>query len=187
MQQLITFDKQLFKFINHDLSNAFFDWIMPTLRNSNAWVPFYLFLILFAAINYKKTGWWWIVFAACTAIITNYISSDLIKHNIIRIRPCNNPDFAEWINVQVAYRPQSSSFTSSHASNHFGLATFLYLTLKKHWGPKASLFFIWAAVICFAQVYVGVHYPIDVAAGAVIGIIVGYLSGKLFNHNYELQ
>jgi undecaprenyl-diphosphatase len=187
MDQLLNLDRKLFKFINHELSNDFFNWLMPTMRNAIAWVPLYLFLILFAAINYKKTGWWWIAFAVCTVILTNYISSNLIKHNIIRIRPCNNPDFANWINVLVAYKPQSSSFTSSHAANHFGIAMYLYLTLKKLWGKWASLFFVWASLICFSQVYVGVHYPIDVAAGALIGIIIGYLSGFLFNKNYGLQ
>ena len=187
MQQILFYDRQFFKFINHDLSNEFFNWVMPTFRNSIAWVPLYLFLVLFAAINYRKTGWWWIVFAACTTIVTNFISSDLIKHTIIRIRPCNNPDFEGWINILVAYKPQSSSFTSSHAANHFGLAMFLYLTLKKEWGKWAMLFLFWAALISFAQVYVGVHYPLDVAAGALIGIIIGYLPGKLFNKNYGLQ
>ncbi len=186
LQQIIHIDHLLFKFINNNLSNEFFDWMMPTMRNSITWVPLYLFLILVITINYKKNCWWWIAFAACTAIVANYISSDLIKHNIIRLRPCNNPDFSSWIQVLVAYKPQSSSFTSSHATNHFAIGLFLHLTLKKRWGKWTYLFIVWAALIGFAQIYVGVHYPIDIAAGAVIGILIGYLSGKIFNRNYGL-
>ncbi len=186
MQQILRFDRSLFRVINHDWSNAFFDGLMPWLRNSTVWIPLYLFLILLVLVNYKKNVWWWILFAACTAAITDFASSKLIKENIYRLRPCNNPDYASWIHVLVGYRPQSSSFTSSHATNHFGIAMFLFLTLKNKLGKWAGLFFLWAGSICFAQVYVGVHYPLDVAAGAVIGLLIGYLTGKLFTKSYGL-
>lgn len=187
MEQLLSYDRHLFKLINYKWHNSFFDWLMPWIRNSDIWIPLYFFLLLFAVINYKKNGWWWIIFAIMTVILTDFISSTIIKHNIIRLRPCNEPAIADWVRVLVGYRPQSSSFTSSHATNHFGISMFLYLTLKKNFGKWPLLFFLWAFSISFAQVYVGVHYPIDVAAGAVIGILIGYLSGKQFNNNYELQ
>jgi len=186
MQQLLTYDRQLFRIINSDWHNPFFTWLMPWLRNSNVWVPLYLFLMLVVLINYKKTGWWWLAFAAGTVILTDFVSSSIIKENIWRLRPCNNPDYASWINVLVGYRPQSSSFTSSHAANHFGLATFLYLTLRKRFGKWPLVFFLWAFSISFAQVYVGVHYPLDIVGGTMIGIVIGYLSGRSFNSNYGL-
>ena len=186
MQQLLSYDRDLFKLINYRWHNSFFDWLMPWLRNSNMWAPLYLFLLLFAVINYKKNGWWWILFAIITVALTDFISSTIIKHNIIRLRPCNNPAIADWVRVLVGYRPQSSSFTSSHATNHFGIAMFLYLTLKNNFGKWSLLFFLWAFSISFAQVYVGVHYPLDITCGAVIGILIGYLCGKLFNKNYSL-
>jgi membrane-associated phospholipid phosphatase len=186
MEQLLLYDKRLFKLINYYGHNSFFDWLMPWLRNSAMWVPLYIFLLLFAVINYKKTGWWWIIFMACTAILTDFVSSTIIKHNIIRIRPCNDLAIADWVRVLVGYRPGSSSFTSSHAANHFGIAMFLYLTLKKQFGKWPMVFFLWAFSISFAQVYVGVHYPLDVTCGAIIGILIGYLSGKSFNRNYGL-
>jgi membrane-associated phospholipid phosphatase len=186
MKQLITYDQHLFKIINDQWSNVFFDWLMPWLRNSEMWYPLYLFLILFVIVNFKKTGWWWILFAVGTIIICDFVSSKIIKENIIRLRPCNDPDIASWIHVLVGYRPQSSGFTSSHATNHFGIAMFLYLTLKRHYKTWPALFFFWAFSISFAQVYVGVHYPFDVICGGAIGILIGYLSGKSFNKNYGL-
>ena len=186
MQQLLTWDHLLLRLINEQWRNPLFDWLMPWLRNAPAWAPLYLFLAVFVGINFKKTGWWWIFFFAVTVIITDFISSTLIKENIIRLRPCNNPDYTSWLHVMVAYRPRSSSFTSSHAANHFGLATFFFLTLRKHFGKWPSLFFIWAALICYAQVYVGVHYPLDVVVGSMIGLVIGYLSGSLFNKKYGL-
>jgi undecaprenyl-diphosphatase len=187
MNQLLAHDKALFRLINYKWHTDFFDWLMPWLRNSNVWVPLYLFLLLFATINYKKTAWWWVVIAICTAILTDFVSSSLIKEFIIRVRPCNEPSIAGWVRVLVGYRPQSSSFTSSHAANHFAMATYLYSTLKEKQGKWPLVFFFWAFIISYAQVYVGVHYPIDVTCGALIGILIGYLSGKSFNRTYGLQ
>lgn len=186
MQQILSYDKQLFRLVNSEWSNVFFDFLMPWLRNSNLWHPMYLFLLLYMIINYKTTGWWWVIFAAGTPILTDFVSSTLVKPNIWRLRPCNNIDYASWINVLVGYRPQSSSFTSSHAANHFGMAAFFYITLHKKWHGWATVFFLWAGAISFAQVYVGVHYPLDIIAGALIGILIGYLSGRSFNRNYAL-
>jgi membrane-associated phospholipid phosphatase len=187
MEQLLTYDKHLFKLINNGLSNNFFDWLMPWLRNSVMWAPFYLFIILFGAINFKKNGWWWIVFAICTAIITDFISSGLIKNNIIRLRPCNDPSLVSYAKVLVGYKPQSSSFTSSHAANHFGVAMYLYLTLKPYIPKWGMLFFLWAFSISFAQVYVGVHFPLDIICGGAIGLLIGYICAKRFNNNYSLN
>ncbi|MBK8496042.1 MAG: phosphatase PAP2 family protein [Chitinophagaceae bacterium] len=186
MDKLLSYDQSLFKVINHGWSNSFFDWLMPWLRNSNMWYPLYLLLLLLVTINFKKTGWWWVLFAAGTVILTDFVSSAIVKPNIFRLRPCHEPDFASWINVLVGYRPQSSSFTSSHAANHFGMAMFLYSTLKTRFKKWPALFFLWAFSISFAQVYVGVHYPIDIICGGLIGILIGYLSGKSFNKNYGL-
>ena len=186
MQQLLTYDRQLFRIINWDWSNSFFDGLMPWLRTSNVWLPLYLFLFLFGVINYKKTGWWWAIFAACTVILTDFVSSKIIKELIIRTRPCNDLSLADHIHVLVGYRPKSSSFVSSHAANHFGMAMFFYTTLRKNFGNWPLLFFFWAFSIAFAQVYVGVHFPIDVICGALIGILIGYLSGKSFNRTYGL-
>jgi membrane-associated phospholipid phosphatase len=186
IDELLTYDRHLFKVINYQWSNSFFDWLMPWLRNSTMWNPLYLFIILFTAINFRKTGWWLILFAAGTVILSDFVSSKIIKENIIRMRPCNEPGMAGWVHVLVGYRPQSSSFTSSHAANHFSIAMFLYLTLKSRFNEWPLLFFLWAFSISYAQVYVGVHYPLDILCGGLIGILIGYLTGKSFNRNYGL-
>ncbi|MBL0057359.1 MAG: phosphatase PAP2 family protein [Chitinophagaceae bacterium] len=186
IRAILHYDHQLFRLINSRWSNDFFDWLMPWMRNSGLWYPLYLFLVLLVAVNSRKNAFWWLIFGAGTAILTDFVSSSLVKENFWRLRPCNNADYSGWIHILVGYRPQSSSFTSSHAANHFGLAMFLFLTLKKRFGNWVSLFFLWALLISLAQVYVGVHYPLDITAGAMIGILIGYLSGRSFNRTYEL-
>lgn len=187
MNAIIQADRAIFEWINNHCHNSFFDWLMPHIRNSITWVPFYIFLLAFVVVNFKKNSFWWILFAAGTVILSNFISSDIIKENIHRLRPCNDPYFKEKINFLLAYRPQSSSFTSSHATNHFAMAAFFYFTLKKHIGNIAWLFFFWGAIICIAQVYVGVHFPLDVIAGGLIGFVFGYLCAKAFNKSYFLM
>ena len=186
MQKLLELDKRLFIIINSKWHNSFLDATMPITRHAMVWAPFYLFMILFVLINFKKTGILWVLFAAGTVALTNIISSDLIKENIIRLRPCNDPDMASGLRFLLSYRPQSSSFTSSHATNHFGLAAFFFFTLIPHIGKCAWLFFVWAALVIYAQVYVGVHYPLDVICGGLVGFLFGYLSSRSFNKNYSL-
>ena len=188
MQNIVAWDHALFKLINNSWHNSFFDAVLPYIRIAEFWVPLYFFLLLFAVINFQVKGWQWFLIAGLTAIITNFISSDLIKQNIHRLRPCNNPAIADWVRVvMVKYRPQSSSFTSSHAANHFGIAMYLFTTLKNICGKWMGLFFVWAFCICYAQMYVGVHYPLDILGGTIIGLGIGFITGKLFNKYVGLQ
>jgi membrane-associated phospholipid phosphatase len=186
MDQLLLLDRQLFRLINSRWNNDLFDWAMPLLRHSNFWLPLYLFLFVFALLNFKKNTWWWIVIAACTVILTNFISSDIIKENLFRVRPCRLID-DDTIRLLVSYCPISSSFTSSHATNHFGMAAFFFFTLRSYMGNWRYLFFVWAFIIIYAQVYVGVHYPFDVLCGGLIGFVLGYLSARSFNKHYGLD
>jgi undecaprenyl-diphosphatase len=185
IESLLKWDRNLLRHINSEWHNSFFDSVLPVLRNQNTWVPLYIILLIFVGVKYKNTRWWWIAFAVSTVIITNFISSGLLKHNIIRLRPCNDPANADWIRTfKGIYLPQSSSFTSSHAANHFGMATFFYLTFKKYFNAWSLLFFVWAASISYAQMYIGVHYPIDIIGGTLVGVGIGYFTGKRFNKQY---
>ena len=186
MQQLLQFDKHFFYLINTKWQNSLFDIIMPLLRHANFWVPLYLFLFVFALANFRKNVFWWACFAGATVILTDFVSSDIIKENIFRLRPCNDNSLIPAARLLLSYKPQSSSFTSSHACNHFALAVFFYQTLKNHIGKWAYIFFLWAIIIIYAQVYVGVHFPLDVISGALVGIVFGYLSTYIFNKKYLL-
>jgi undecaprenyl-diphosphatase len=64
------------------------------------------------------------------------------------------------------------------------MATFFYFTLRNTLGRWVSIGFVWAALISYAQVYVGVHYPLDIIGGALLGIILGLFTGMLFNKRF---
>lgn len=169
-------DHILFHFVNHTLSNPVFDVVCPILREKLVWIPAYAFAAWYFYTVYGKRTIWLLLFAGITILLSDQLSSTIIKPLVHRIRPCNNPD----INARLllAYGGSGYSFVSSHAANHFALATFFSLLLpatkKKLWVP---ILVLWAASISFSQVYVGIHYPADVTAGALLGIAIGYLTG----------
>ena len=187
LQSIIDWDKSILKLINSQWHNPVFDRVMPFLRNMETWIPFYVFLILLVLINFKSAGWKWVLLAIATVMCSDFVSSDLIKGNIHRLRPCNDPANADWFRaLQGISFPKSSSFTSSHATNHFALAIFFYFTLRNVLGKYALLFFVWAACVCYAQMYVGVHYPIDIVCGALVGSSIGWLSAIIFKKRVGL-
>jgi undecaprenyl-diphosphatase len=179
IQNILQADHWLFNKVNQDWTGSAADLIFPFLREAEFWVPFYLFLLVFITLNFGRKGWRWVFLLVITAAISDQVSSDLIKHLIFRLRPCHNPALADNIHILVGYCPVSSSFTSSHACNHFAAAWFIFLTLR-HTSRWWWLVFAWAFLISYAQVYVGVHYPIDVLSGAMVGSLIGWLLAGLF-------
>jgi hypothetical protein len=84
-------DRKFFFVINRDLSNSLFDYTLPFVREATIWTPLYLFMLVFAAVNFGKKGWLWFLFGICTVALSDLISSHLIKETIMRLRPCRNP------------------------------------------------------------------------------------------------
>ncbi len=174
MTELLHWDEFFFFLINNSWQNLLFDAVMPILRNPFTWAPFYVFLGAFLLLNFKKKGLW-IVLALCATIgISDSVSSHLIKKTVRRVRPCKfiepQKDVHLLVNCGSGY-----SFPSSHAANHFAIANFLSLVLGVSYRWIKLGLFAWAFSIALAQVYVGVHYPLDILAGAILGILVAYL------------
>ncbi len=180
-------DYFLFSKLNGEWHNSLFDKAIPFIRESYLWLPFYFFLILFATINFKKKGWYWVLFFILNAMLSDFISSTIIKQNFIRVRPCHEPGLAQQVRFLVSYCPVSSSFTSSHAANHFAAAMFIFTTFKKAVSPYWVYIFLWAFFISYAQVYVGVHFPLDIFCGAIVGLVFGYIPAKIFNNKIGLE
>lgn len=179
-QWLNAWDTALFLQINATLTNPLFDRILPIWRNANTWVPLYLFLIVFSVVNFKKQSLFWILGAVMTLVLTDQISSNVFKPFFERPRPCNDPILMSHVRLLLDHCSGGYSFTSSHATNHFGFAVYVFMTLRKIFHKWSYLFLFWAASISYAQVYVGVHYPLDILGGTLIGTSIGYATSQIF-------
>ena len=173
-QWLNKWDTWLFLKINTRWTTPLLDNIFPVWREANTWIPLYLFLVLLIFFNFGWKAWPYIVFIAVTIAVSDQLSSSLFKDWFNRPRPCRDPFLQDYVRLLLNRCPASGSFTSSHATNHFAAAVFFYHTLKPWFKKYIYLFFFWAATISYGQVYVGVHYPLDIIGGAVLGTIVGY-------------
>lgn len=120
----------------------------------------------------------------CDCSSNRYDGTYLFKHNFHRLRPCSDPDLLFQVRLLTDRCSGGYSFTSNHAANHFGMATFFFITFRSVLKKWAWIGFLWAGLIAYAQVYVGVHYPLDVLCGALLGLILGLLTGKVFNKRY---
>lgn len=175
---LETLDHYLFLWVNRGLENAFFDFLMPWLREAKIWIPLYLvFLYLVIRIKRKK-AWIWIIGLALAVGAADYVASGIFKPNFKSFRPCWEGSMKH----KMILRKRDGNcggrygFASSHAANHFAIALFLSLALglsnKSYW---RWLLLFWAGSIAFAQVYVGVHFPGDVFVGALIGLLAAQI------------
>lgn len=181
LESLIGADKKLFRLINQDWVSGLGDLVFPILREPKTWIPLYALVLFYALyhMKWKKAGLF-VLFAIICITLTDQLSSQVLKSLFDRLRPCQDPDMQAWVRLLVDACPGNASFTSSHAVNHFGIGTFFYLSLKPYMKRWAGLFFLWAFSICWAQVYVGVHFPGDVLCGALVGLLLGGLVAQLY-------
>jgi len=168
---LLELDKKALLYFNSKHSPAW-DNVMYWISGDKSWIPLYVVLLLI--IIYRERPYRFIItilFVAITVTLCDQISV-LIKDQLVqRFRPSRDPEIANLVHIVNNYRGGKYGFVSSHAANVFGVATFLSNRFKNY---KWSLFlFAWAAVVSYSRIYLGVHYPLDIICGAVLGLLVG--------------
>lgn len=176
---LTKIDKGLFYIINNQLSWQPIENTMLLMRQPLTWVPVYFFLLLFFYNNCRKYILPIILLSIITFSLTDFTSATLLKPLIHRIRPCYDLTLSFPVN-NPAGCGGLFSMPSSHASNHFGLSAFWFLTIRHLLQRKWYLLWVWAFCIGYAQIFVGVHFPGDILAGAFLGISVGYCAFYFF-------
>lgn len=171
IEQLIHADQSLFLWIQQHCRNSFLDMVMPYVRHKETWYLLYAGMIFMLLYRLKWLGARIILVIIISVVLSDLCSSSVIKPTFKRTRPCRDAEmitqFTPAIDCSSGY-----SFTSSHAANHFSIALSLsaFFLRKRRW--FLYLMLSWAALIAFAQVYVGVHYPLDIFCGALVGVIV---------------
>lgn len=177
-------DWQLFHWINASLSNVFFDVLMPFIRNKWLWLPLYVGVISWMIIRWKKLSWMVVFFFLFSAGVSDYLSASVIKPLVQRERPCQL-DFTDRPITERVHCGNGYSFPSSHATNHMAMAVFLFLIFSPVLRKGRYLFLLWAFLVSFAQIYVGVHFPGDVVAGWILGTIIALICYKLLEFYFR--
>jgi undecaprenyl-diphosphatase len=186
IQRLVEQDKKIWYKINVLWQNKILDAIAPILRNPNTWIPLYIFLAIFIPYKYGKKGFYWCIGFLVTFALSDYTSASIIKPLVHRVRPCNDATLQKTVHLLIDCG-SGYSFPSAHAANHFALAFFMLISLHKQfkWVWIPSL--LWAFSVAYAQVYVGVHFPLDVLFGGILGRGIGCCTGLFFNRKVGLK
>lgn len=177
METLQNIDYAVFTFINKTISNSFLDVVLPFLRNAPNWIPLYIFLAIYLIYKYKLDALKYTFYIIIAFGLADFISHGILKPWIGRLRPCHS--LTLHARLVLGHCGGKWSFPSTHASNHMAIALSIVLAgiFTKKW--INYIWICWALSIGFAQIYVGVHYPSDIAAGFLLGILIAYFNYKI--------
>lgn len=170
-------DTWLFLALN-GFHNPAFDTFFVGVTCKWTWVPFYAVLAYLIFKRKKQTFFLILLSVICAITLSDQLSSTIIKPFVARLRPCHEPLLSGLVHIVNDACGGQYGFVSSHAANVFALATLIMLLLKDR--KLTALTFSWAALVSISRVYLGVHYPGDIAAGAAIGIGISYVVFELY-------
>ncbi len=177
---LVQVDVKLFLTLN-GWRSSFFDFLMYWISDKYIWVPFYAFVLYLIARVYKIQTFYILGFIVLLITLSDQSSVHLFKNVFERLRPCHNPHLEGMVNLINNRCGGQFGFISSHASNSYALASFVFFLLRRHYFKFAVWMLVWAAIVGYSRIYLGVHYPADVFAGSIVGFLWGWLVYALFS------
>ncbi len=177
LEVIENWDRSLFLIIN-GAHNNLFDQIMWHVSGKLEWIPLYLFLLYFLIKSFGISTWKVLIGVVLVILLTDQLSVQLFKNIFERYRPCHNLDIGHLVHSVNGKCGGRFGFVSSHAANTFGLATFIGLILKKVNKKWIYWLTVWAFVVSYSRIYLGVHYPSDVLGGAILGSVIGFVVYK---------
>lgn len=184
---MLTLDNQLMLWLNYD-GGAWQDAFWWGISNKFTWVALYLTLVVLligeawrlGRLNGRQLA----LLVVCTAVcilLSDQLSSGLIKPLVQRPRPSHQPGLMEALHYVGDYRGGPFGFVSSHAANTVALCTWLGLLLRTRLSRSLMLTFVlWVIFNCYSRIYLGVHYPGDIICGALVGALAGWLTWRLY-------
>jgi len=185
IERLEELDTEILLLIN-GFNSPFLDTIMWQISHQLIWIPLFIYILYFAYTkgNLKSLLFFMIGVGICF-LLADRLSVIGFKNIFLRYRPTHNLNLKGTLHLHSFsdgsfYKGGQYGFVSSHASNFFALSTYLFFTFRnysKWWG----LLFLWASIIGYSRIYLGVHYPLDVLGGAILGIIIGYITFKIID------
>ena len=175
LDKIIRFDKELMIQLNN-MGTETWDqfWLIAT--NQLSWIPLYLlfFYLIFKSFGWKKG----LALVLLTAVLVTFSDqfTVFLKDSFGRLRPNRDPSVNTMI--RILKNNKSFSFVSGHATTSMAVSLLMHLTLRKSY-PYTWLFFIWPLMFAYSRIYIGVHFPMDVICGAILGVVIGLVFYRL--------
>ena len=175
LDKIIQYDKDLLVYLN-GLGTENWDGVWLLITNQLSWIPLYLLFLymIFRSFGWKK-GLGLLLLTALMITFSDQFTV-FIKNYFERLRPNRDPSINEI--TRILKNNSSFSFVSGHATTSTAVTLLVHLRLKKYY-PYTGLFFIWPLLFSYSRIYLGVHFPIDVLTGALLGLLIGYSFFKL--------
>ncbi|MFZ4581505.1 MAG: phosphatase PAP2 family protein [Paludibacter sp.] len=142
---------------------------MYTCSKVPVWIPFYISVIYILLKTYGKKGLWIVLFLILGVVLSDQISV-LIKDSVQRLRPSHDDSLVNFIHLVNNKKAGLYGFVSSHAANTVGFAVLSSLIIRKKLYSISVL--IWCTVICYSRIYLGMHFPLDIIGGAILGTCI---------------
>ena len=183
LDKLLEIDTQVLLAIN-GWHAPWADSVMWVISATATWIPLYLLLIGLLVWKYRRpistAKWKWlqkvptcvvmILVIAAAVGVADFIASGILKELVARPRPTRVPELEGVLHLVNGYKSGRYGFVSSHAANTMACGLLFSLI----WRNKIATcgLMLWVAMNCYSRMYLGVHYPLDIMGGLVVGFLV---------------
>ena len=176
MEEIILEDKQAMIFLNN-LGSSTFDPFWILVSEKWFWIPLYVIFLYFLYKNFNKKSLFYILLFVALGITASDQIANIFKFGFERLRPCHDSSL-EGLLREVKCGGKFG-FYSAPSSNSFFVATYLTILLDKKIKQLPYFLFVWAAIVAYSRVYLGMHFPGDIIVGAIMGILLALFFGTL--------
>ena len=179
LQELLTLDKEAFLFLNN-LGTPGWDGFWMFLTNKWSSIPLYLLLLV---LSYRHLGPKSTLLLLVSVALMITVSDQLatfFKIGVQRLRPCYDPELEGLFRMVKSSCGGRYGYFSAHAANSFATAIFFFSFFRKRLRWLGWLLILWALIVSYSRIYIGVHCPLDVLTGMLVGSFLGWLFHSLF-------